>query len=98
MLTPDKKTAQIISLLVPNHQDFHIFEEAEAQRNLRSRANKARLREFKKLQNIQISKNNKIIKQKLKEKEEKLKRREEKALAKQIEEHERMHRNKNRRK
>ena len=98
MLAPDKKTAGIISKLIPNHEDFHIFEEAEAKRNFKSKATKAKLREFKKLQNLQISKNNKLLKQKQKEKEEKLRRREEKALAKQIEEQEKLERYRNRRK
>lgn len=98
MLAKDTKMQHIISNLIPNTSDLHIYQECEAKRHFKSRDSKRKLREFKKLKAKQVAKGELHIKHKNKEKLEKDKRRELKAISKHKEELEKLDRYKNRRK
>jgi Ulp1 family protease len=97
MLVKDNKMEGLIKNLIPNKEEFQIFEQSEAKRYLKSAETKKHLREFKKLRAKQIAKEEKLKREKLMEKEKREKKRLKKAIVKQKEEEEKNERHQNRR-
>lgn len=97
MLIKDTKMEELINKLIPNIDDFHVFQDFDAKRNIKSSGAKKRIRELKRLKAKQVAKGEKLQKEKMKDKEKKEKRRFMKAYVKQQEEDEKQERNRNRR-
>ena len=62
---------KIINNLIPNAEDFNIYEENEVKRYIKSKDNQKKMRELKKIRTKQITKEEKIKNEKRKEKEKK---------------------------
>ena len=78
LLVKDTKVESIISKLIPNPEDYFIYEQSEVKRYLHSKDNKKKLKEFKKIQKAQIAKIEKIKRDKIKEKEKRKERKRDK--------------------